>query len=203
MFVNSIIEWKINEILLNSLFSFSGKFVRIWSRSKSSNASDFSKIITNIKKINLKKYRTHNHKLDTKSTKKKIDKPELQLSFWEKFILLFKNKKKLTAKEIIYNEYIDKIKKKIDIIELLRKLEEIEKIKNVLFNEKQLLLFNSLSKRCVKLSKTTNNLFLLKYTQNLKNIEVSQQKDLENYLNEVKNNKNLDSLDYKLFNLIE
>ena len=81
---------------------------------------------------------------------KNMNSPKiLKLSFIQVLNAEIKNifcKKRITYKEKLYFETENVIQRDTSIIYIIKKLHEIEKIKLILFNEKQLFLFNILSK---------------------------------------------------------
>ena len=65
-------------------------------------------------------------------------KNNLKFSLWEKLVYLLKRKKDFSSKEAVYHAYMKKSDEKLDLFEIIKKLEEIQRLKIVLFNNKQL-----------------------------------------------------------------
>lgn len=71
--------------------------------------------------------------------------------------MLAKEKKNSLEKKVLYLDYIKKSDKKIDLIEVLKKLEEIGKLRFILLNEEQTKLLESMSRQSVSLEITLPN----------------------------------------------
>lgn len=131
------------------------------------------------------------------------------VKYWFKKFCKFRKSKK--EKWIAKSEKI--FKEELDIITILSKIKELEKLKLLILNEDQLILFESLTKPMVflekdqilckyeaqpsikmtNLIKTYKNSDKVKFLQALQNIKKKISK----------NEKNHDNLDYRLLNLIE
>ena len=100
---------------------------------------NFKQMKTNFIKIN--SYQTQKiipeNKVERISPESPFQPGKITLNFFERIYLFLKKKKNRSKKESLYAEYISKCNKKLDMIELIRKLEEIEKIKHILFDEKK------------------------------------------------------------------
>ena len=184
--IKLIVEWKVNEIILNKLYFLSDKYnnfcqqkINLITPSKS---STYSSSVTEVNK-----------------------KKKLTFSFWEWIRLLFRKKKNRTAKETLYLKYMEKMNKKLDLIEILKKLEEIEKIKYVIFNENQLSLFNTITKKYIYFSDKKDakeNIF--KYHQKQNNISQLQITKIRTHFARIALRKeNMDPIDRRLMRLID
>lgn len=165
--INMIFEWKVNEYILNKLYFLNDQFVDL-SRSQKKSISIsalssslskiskekkkkkfFSRLCESIKLLFISKISQSN---SDKFASNKEEKKKLNFSFWEWIKFFFRKKRNRTKKESVYLNYIKIIDEKLDLIQILKKLEEIDKMKFVIFNEDQLSLFNSLSKKYINFS---------------------------------------------------
>jgi len=112
-------------------------------------------------------------------------------------------KQRLKNKLKLYDEGIKKMDKMLDICYLMNKLEELEKMKFVFFNKKQLTMFNLLSKDVCSLNSNKKSLNIF---NKMKKFE-SDKVEIEKVLRETKEkslNKTLDlnEMDKRLFNML-
>ena len=88
----------------------------------------------------------------------KVNKKKLKFGFFNYLKLVIKNRKyKLSDTEQLYMKGEKKIFEEFDIINIIRKLQDIEKLKNILLNEKQLYFFDLLSKPTISLTNPVVN----------------------------------------------
>lgn len=188
-------EWKMNELIMNKFYIFAGSFTNF-----SSIKSRLSKISKIAKFIKLRRkqsdFSENIIKCPTPNENKK-----LILSLYEGFILCLKRKRKRNQKERMYLEYLKKSNQKLDLIEIMRKLDEIEKIKLILFDDRQLDVFNSLAKRYISFSKMDKTQRVFKYKLNLARMEKKQRESIEKYV-KVLREKDKNELEDKLLSLI-
>ena len=190
--IKLLYDWKINELILNKLYAF-GKaveyktflrsYLSINSFSNNYVSGNTGKNSVAVSKVNPQ----HNEKAKSKLNMKLI------MSFWELIVLFFKKKKKRTNKEKIYAKFMEESDKKIDLLMILQKLEEIDRLKFVLLSEQQLFLFNSIDKRYQKLNETTlrrNSCTTkdVKFTLNFEKIEESKRKSITTYFQKLQTN---------------
>lgn len=178
LFVKLFMEWQINELIMNKLHFFINGFKK------------FSFIKPNF----------------LGPSNKRIENPEkcknpFKMTLCQIIRLMCKKKRKWTQKEELYVKQIKNINKKVDIIEILKKMQDIEKIKQIIFSEEQLLLFNSFNEKYIFPSKIGNK---TKYHIGLSNLPESAIKKIENYTEKVnKGGKNVTEKDKRLLNLVE
>ena len=140
MILIKILMWYLNKItiklhLVNKIYDFD-----IGDERKSFYESD---------KINKEK-----ENLKEKNNKNLKGLNSLKLSVFQAFIADFKNfffKERTTLKEKIYLETENIIQRDTNLIYIIQKLHEIDKIKLILFNDKQLFLFNFFTKPIIYL----------------------------------------------------
>lgn len=179
IFVKLVIEWQTNELILNKLHVF-GDELKI-----------FSSIKPNL--ICPKK----------KNEEEKQEKPKnlLRMSLFQLVRLVCKKKRKWSEKEALYVRNIKDINRKLDIIEVLKKLEDIDKIKQIFFNEEQLLLFNSLNEKYIFPLKIGDK---IRYRLSVSDISQRKIRKIENYIENIrKGGKDLDQNDTRLLRLVE
>ena len=68
------------------------------------------------------------------------------LKFGSYLKMLIKNQKNLTEEEYLVVKGKNLLEEELDLIEILKKLQDIEKLKKILLNDKQLVLFELLTK---------------------------------------------------------
>lgn len=191
LIVKYFYDWEINELILNSLYVLGENFSAFTKRK--SNIIRFSRSIIDLE--NTDNEREINHYNSQKNN--------LILSFFERIKLFIKKHRKRTKKENIYLDYLKIANKKLDLISMIKKIEEIEKIKYILFDEKQLLIFNLMSKQYLFLSEKKNSQQKFKYALNLKNLPKENIAEIKNEIKKLKNNENTDWFKKRLINLIE
>lgn len=193
IFVKYFYECELTERILNKLYVISNRF------------ENFKHMKRNGFKINPNQTRElipeqSVERLQSVERSESPFKPgKISLNFFERINLFRKKKKNRSQKESLYAEYISKCNKKLDMIGLIRKLEEIEKIKHILFDEKQLSIFGMLEKQYLYLSDQQKTNFKFKFK-----LSCPDQNDLiQTYINRIKNDRNANWLEKKLINLIE
>ena len=148
------------------------------------------------KKIHLKK-----KEIVKKSFIEKIK--SLKLKGFRRFLLWFKPAKRRTLEERYYLKYLKNSNKKMDLIEVLKKLEEIDKIKSVIFDQEQLLVFNCINKKNVYLSQNEKNVAFLKYDLRLSEISNEEQKVVQRYFDKNKRDVISNNVDRKLISIVD
>lgn len=115
-------------------------------------------IIKQSKTMSFKKSKTQNEKMENAEKFEEFmhennSKARIKFSIHEYILFNFKNffRMKLSEKEKLFLKGVDLYKKEIDIVSILHKLQELEKLKCVLLNQDQLVLFNLLEKPLVYL----------------------------------------------------
>ena len=134
----------------------------------------------------------------------------LKISFWE-YISYYLSKPFFPSpRQKIIESAIKTLEKEMDIVKILRKLKEIEKLKLVIFNEDQRVLFQSLSKPMLPI-KDKAGLFLRKERSSAKMASMivrcklankNKKKWLESYEN-VNNAKESSDLNVRLLELLD
>lgn len=66
-------------------------------------------------------------------------------------------KKKLTEKQQLFLKGVQAYEKELDIVQILKKIQEIEKLKMILFNDEQRTLFNFIEKPMIYLDEEHQN----------------------------------------------
>ena len=138
----------------------------------------------------------------------------MKFSFWGYLKLLVKRKNfKLTDPEKLYVQGEDQILQEMDIINLTKKLQDVEKLKRILLTEKQLYFFELLSKPTISLNENISykkkEEFFELMNKNKNGIEQSMQgRNLkyENFIalyNELKSNKQIGFTDKKILDLLD
>lgn len=182
VFVKLINEWNVNEIIMNKIYTV-----------------DFKGFPEKKKKT------LHFQERKNKTLRKKSfhSRNGLKLSFFEKILFAMKNKKNYTPKEAVYNSYLKKSNIKLDLFEILKKLEEIHRLKYILLSKKQLELFNAFSKQVLFSHNDFLNSALSRYTLDFKNINASQKKRLLEMVEKLKQHQSPSEIDKRLLVLIE
>lgn len=127
----------------------------------------------------------------------------LKFTLWEKIKFLSKSKKKFTPKERIYSSYLDKSNLKLDLFEILRKLEEIERLKMLILNKKQMNIFNSFNKKVLVSEDESLNSNFLRYTYESNKLNNSQKQQLMFNIEKIKNDRRHSEIDKNLLKMIE
>ncbi len=91
--------------------------------------------------------------------KSSTDKPKLTFTIFEYMKLNLKQifHINLSAKEKLFVKGVEIYSSELDVVSILKKLQEIEKLKLILFNSKQMMLFNLLDKPLIYLENTDEN----------------------------------------------
>ena len=166
-------DWKINELIMNKIYTLD------------------KSLIQNKKQIIFE------------MTKNLISNNCLKFSIWEKIKYLLKRKKNFSKKEVIYHSYLKKSNEKLDLYLVLKKLEEIQRIKLVLFNTKQLEIFEYFSKNIIFNEKLVAKKNLNKFTYDSRKWnEKTHHKVIEN-IKQMKQNKNPSKIDINLLKMID
>lgn len=122
------------------------------------------------------------------------------------FKLLFKGKKlKLNLNEKLYLKGENQIFNELDIIEILKKLQEIEKLKRILLDENQLILFDILSKPVIFLDSKDEpkNLEMSDSQFSIKDKKKYNKKKILECYNEIIMKKNQSEIDLRMLKLID
>ena len=169
-----IYDWKINELIMKSLFIFrdSIQSKRIHEPFEIINNENFlistdpiesNRIAINSNRSiristdpngslpirNYPRTRRRNKKKKEIQDETNESNKILKLTFWEKAMMFMKKGKNRTEKETLYLDYFRKSDIKLDLINILRKLEEIDRLKMILLNDEQIKFFNSISKQYI------------------------------------------------------
>ena len=171
-----------------------------------------AKISTKIKKSSTNLKNVFGLKLKKFINSQKNDsKEENNLNFLEfikiKYPLPFI---KLTRKEKLYKEAINKYHEEMDVVNIIQKIHDIDKLKIILFNPEQCQLFNLLAKPIISTKFNKNNVrnslsTNMKMTLNLESLKENLNVDkLENYYLKMKNEgKKASEIDQRLINMLE
>ena len=145
---------------------------------------------------------------------KKSSQKALNFNIFEYFILNFKQllSFRLNEKEKLFLKGVEIFETKLDIVCILKKLQEIEKLKIILFNEEQLSLFNLLDKPLIYLEendKEANRLdssrkmaHLLKGSDK-NSLNILQVKEIIDHFNKLKKSSKITNLDERLLDLMD
>ena len=119
-------------------------------------------------------------------------------------------RRKLTKKEQLFQISEKKFKNETDIIYILQKIQEFEKLKIIMLDEKQLRLFNLIAKPLIYLESQREKIkgtpgFRMSITKNWENPADTKMRvdDLKAHYYALSNEQNLSSVDKNLLNLIE
>jgi hypothetical protein len=111
--------------------------------------------------------------------------------------------KKLQAKYELYQKSKGALHNFLDISYLIGKIEELEKLKLVVFNTDQLALFNFISKETVSVSDRMNKNELLHSLKELNRSPEELAKIIMNFNDKIRNKEaSLSAVDEKLYNLL-
>lgn len=105
-------------------------------------------------------------------------------------------------KKILFKEILRLCNRKIDLIEILKKIEEIDKIKLVLFSKEQISLFDSLQKKKIDHNNLKEISEMDKYALNLNDINGEEINNLEKYLREIKQKINPTEMEKRFISII-
>jgi hypothetical protein len=119
---------------------------------------------------------------------------------------------KMSPKEKMNNEAQQIFAEEMDVIPILKKLQEVEKLKRILLNDNQLCLFNFLSKPMIY-HNMQQNAEMHRLVPNLRRITFSKTKDSSSLMGdsqkiskiylEMKNAENLEDIDGRLMRLLD
>ena len=113
---------------------------------------------------------------------------------------------KLTHKEEIFRKSEKVYEKEVDFIALLKKLHDIDKLKQILLSHHQQTLFNFLSKPVIHLNDPNFRRVKMNYSINLEKNERDNKEDLKEALNHyenLKNQKGFTEIDERLFEVLQ
>jgi len=136
---------------------------------------------------------------------------ECEYSFWKmkRALVFWKNKETDEVGAKIFEKSKEIFEKNIDIIEIVKKLQEIEKLKTIIFDENQLKLFNFISKPLVYLNDDQVNKKFTK-TRTVKiDLNLKQENDrdmvtnLLHHFEQLKNEEKLTEVDKKLLDCLD
>ena len=141
----------------------------------------------------------------------KLKKHHLKFSFWEYLKLAFKGKKiGLSERDKLFIEGEMKIEREMDIINIVKRFQDVENLKKILLNEKQLYLFEFLSKPMICLrtekARASRKELLIESSQKINPQNKNENDNYKMYLliyKELKNNENKSIVDQKLLNLLD
>ena len=170
--VKFVNDWKINELIMNKIYSLN-------------NTNDCEENNSKIFKVD-KKFELQGY---------------LKLTFLEKIKYFLKPKRCFTQKETIYHTYLKKSNTKLDLFEVIKKLEEIEKLKNVFFNENQRKIFDYFSKQLIFTNNKNSN--HIRFALDEKKRDTPQAKKIMKILKRISLNKQASEIDKKLIKLIK
>ena len=171
--VKYVNDWKINELILNKIYSL----------------NDTSDCEKNKKKIIIK------------AEKKAESQKCLKFTLWEKIKYFFKPKKCFNQKEKTYHTYLKKSNEKLDLFKVIKKLEEIEKLKNVFFNKNQRKIFDFFSKQLIFTNNEDTN--SITFTLDKKKQGTLQSKQILENLKSISQNKQASEIDKNLIKLMK
>lgn len=201
--VKQVYEWKLNELIFNKLFVFIDKKRKVL---KTRLFTQKKLKINDIKSAKLSKLSDDSCTSNKENNfKKRLSlhadfQKKLTMNLLQRIGLSLKRRKQYNPKEKLYKEFIHTSDIKVDFINLLQRLEEIEKLKLILFSEKQLLVFNSLSKRQIFIN-DEKNVLKYKFNVDVKNLKKDEVKKVQNFI-ENKEIENLSELDKRILNLV-
>lgn len=203
--VKQVYEWKLNELILNKLYVFIDKKRKVLKSGFLTKKKKKIKIY-DCKSIKLSKLSDEGNTSNNESNfKKRLSlhiefQKKLKLNLFQRIRLFLKRKNKYNGKEKLYKEFIQTSDIKFDFLNLIQRMEEIEKLKLIFFNEKQLLVFNSLSKRQIFIN-DENNALKNKFNIDVKNLKREEVKKVQEFIDS-KEKENLDDLDKRIINLV-
>lgn len=172
--IKILYDWNINELIMNSLF-----------------------VIRDCKIDNKKT------KITKISAQRKKLFEDLKLTLWDKILMFLKRKKKRTQKEKLYLDYIHKSDAKLDLIHVLKKIEEIDRLKLILLNKEQIQVFDSMSKKYVFVRDASMKLQTNKFLLDSMNFDIENKMSAKHFIQNIKQDSNSNEIDKRLINLIE
>ena len=169
--IKILYDWNISELIMDSLFlilSNNNKKKLLIKLNRLHTDPVYSQsikgdrhVVSDSNELNPKSNQERNlmEKIESKNgNEKSIDSTKfsdhLKFSFFKKIAMFVKKKEKRTQKEDLYLNFLRKCDEKLDLIHILRKLEEVDRLKLILLNPDQIKLFNSLSKKFIFLENT-------------------------------------------------
>ena len=121
-------------------------------------------------------------------------------------------KRKITDKEKLFLKGVEIYDKELDIVYILRKLQEIEKIKLIIFDNQQLTLFNILEKPLIflthdeeegrRLSRMSPSQRMTQMLRSTTNVDHDQLKKVFEHFENLKTNSELTDIDKRLMDLV-
>ena len=108
----------------------------------------------------------------------------------------------MAAKEKFFLEAYEQYPTEIDVLQIIVKLQEIEKLKNILLNPQQCQLLHLISKPSLVLEKEERAMFVNNDMEGIKNNY--NMKKLRNYINRIKSKgEKISEVDQRLLKLID
>jgi len=149
------------------------------------------------------------HKIKRKNTSIGYHSKKIHISFWEYLNSFVRNTDTLKEKMGLLNKGVENIEERLDIFNILKKFREIDKLKALLLEHDQLMLFNAMPKPEIKLddsSLTKKDEFsrrLIKSTKFIEGYETDHHHTITNsYQNIVKKPKK-SKIDKKLLEIYD
>lgn len=133
--------------------------------------SVFSKARLKASETNQTQNRNVRKIMELEEQSKKNDKSEFEFSLFEYFVYNIKKifRQELTFKESLFKKAEKTFKKEVDLITILQRIHEIDKMKLILLNQRQITLFELLSKPMIFVDK--NKWETLKKSNTMKKLE--------------------------------
>lgn len=135
----------------------------------------------------------------------KKEKKTLKLSFFDYIKLkikglIFKNHS-LTDQEQMLNHCINTSQKQLDLMDLIERMKDVEKLKMVFLNEEQRVIFDSLKNKSVKTASECFNRNDLKFILSEENLDENDREQIQKYLNSI--DESSSDVDKRLYQIIE
>ena len=137
--------------------------------------------------------------------KSKKGKKNVKLSFFDYIKLklkglLFKSKN-LTDKEQVLNHCIQNSQKQLDLMDLIERMRDVEKLKMVFMNEDQRIIFDSLKNKSVQRASECSPKRDPKFILSEENLDENDRQQLQRYLNSI--DEKSPEVDKRLYEIIE
>lgn len=183
--VSFISDWSINEMILMKLYSV-----------KDLKNKKIKQIKANLKMKERKLSNNNEKKLFTQANEQNF----FYFTLYEKIKFMIKPKCFFNKREKNYESLLKKSEKKLDLFEILLKIDRIHRFKYILFNENQKKILDALSKKCLSFSSSDRKLRKKKYVFDLSH---KHKEEITRYISNITETKTESKIDKRLLEMIE
>ena len=139
--------------------------------------------------------------------KLKQQENKFHLGFWGWLKYFYKKKfrsctSKLTTRERLFQQSERQVEDELDILHILKKLQDVEKLKRVLLNDEQLFFFNLLSKPMITINNMESSDDRFRFTLSKRSSMYRSTKIFEKY-NSIKESKKASDIDRRILKLLD